>query len=318
MLRQGLVVWVLFGLWLPWCYCFVFNTAGGKCTTSLQVERRKEGGGKRSNRRSQQSQSKDPYRLTGSERLQKFLAHAGIDSRRACEQMILDGRVRVNGKMVKELGTRVNPRGDIVEVDMKRVYVKAAQETFWYALNKPKGVITTVRDEEGRRSVIDLVPGADRMRLVPVGRLDKDSTGLVLLTNDNSWVHALTHPKFGHEKVYRVAINGFPSEVKWEKMASGFYLPGEMTPTAPADIEILDYDERRRVCVFDITLKEGRNRQIRRMCEELGHPVRSINRSSLGPIKLKSMRHGEYRLLTPAEVQKIKNVAGKERRKPKH
>ncbi|CAM9826102.1 unnamed protein product, partial [Discosporangium mesarthrocarpum] len=170
--------------------------------------------------------------LGGSERLQKFLSHAGVDSRRQCEQMILDGRVKVNGKMAKELGLKVvDPTRDAVLVDGKRVNVRPKTEFCWVALNKPKGVISSTADELGRKTVVQVIPGAERMRLVPVGRLDRDTCGLLLLTNENSWINPLIHPSYGHEKTYRVTISsGFPDEDAWKRVTEGMLLEGDPNP----------------------------------------------------------------------------------------
>ncbi|CAN0096605.1 unnamed protein product [Hapterophycus canaliculatus] len=173
----------------------------------------------------------DAFALSGEERLQKFLSHAGLDSRRQCEQMILDGRVRVNGKMVKELGVKVNPRRDQVHVDGNRVFMRPSSEVKWVALNKPKGVICTVSDELGRPTAVSSVPRGLEMRLVPVGRLDRDSCGLLLLTNENSWINPLTHPSYGHEKTYRVALtSGYPTAEEWDVLTQGMLLDGDPNP----------------------------------------------------------------------------------------
>ncbi|KAG5191051.1 pseudouridine synthase [Tribonema minus] len=277
------------------------------------------GGGGSKGRSAQQGAAKDQLRLGSSERLHKVLAHAGVDSRRQCEQMILDGRVRVNGKIVSSLGTRVDPRKDDLLVDGQKVALRSREETAWVAIHKPKGVITSTNDELGRRTVVDLIPGADRMRLLPVGRLDRDSAGLLLLTNDNAWVNVLTHPSYGHEKLYRVAITeGYPSPPAWKKVTEGMMLEGETAPTQPCDIEIISYDERRKHLVLDVVLREGKNRQIRRMFEAIGHPVRAITRLKHGPIGLKQLRPGEWRALTASEVERLKRKGAEPKRGASH
>jgi 23S rRNA pseudouridine2605 synthase len=252
-----------------------------------------------------------PFALTNSERLQKILAHAGVASRRSCEQMILDGRVKVNNKMVTTLGAKVDPQKDSLYVDGKRVAVKSEQELFWVALNKPKGAICSCDDERGRQTVMDLIPNARELRLVPVGRLDRDSAGVLLLTNDITWVNTLTHPSFGHEKVYRVVIErGMPSKQQWTEVMTGMMLPGEKSMTAPCDIDIIGVDDRKGLVSLEVRLQEGKNRQIRRMFEAIGHPVKSLTRIKQGPVGLKGMVPGEWRKLTPGEVTMIKRKTG--------
>ncbi|CAN0011151.1 unnamed protein product [Ectocarpus sp. 6 AP-2014] len=259
----------------------------------------------------------DAFALGGEERLQKFLSHAGLDSRRQCEQMILDGRVRVNGKMVKELGVKVNPRRDQVHVDGNRVSMRPDSEIKWVALNKPKGVICTVSDELGRPTAVASIPRGLEMRLVPVGRLDRDSCGLLLLTNENSWINPLTHPSYGHEKTYRVALtSGYPTTEEWDVLTQGMLLDGDPNPTRPCIVEVVNYDRRTRVTTVDIIIREGKNRQIRRMFEGIGHEVKSITRVSHGPIRLKNLRPGEWRELEQWEIAKLKNLTTKTLKSP--
>ncbi|CAM9537769.1 unnamed protein product [Scytosiphon promiscuus] len=231
--------------------------------------------------------------------------------------MILDGRVRVNGKMVKELGVKVNPRRDQVHVDGNRVFMRPSSEVKWVALNKPKGVICTVSDELGRPTAVSSIPRGLEMRLVPVGRLDRDSCGLLLLTNENSWINPLTHPSYGHEKTYRVALtSGYPTAEEWDVLTQGMLLDGDPNPTRPCIVEVVNYDRRTLVTTVDIIIREGKNRQIRRMFEGIGHEVKSITRVSHGPIRIKNLRPGEWRELEQWEVEKLKNLTTKTLKSP--
>lgn len=228
------------------------------------------------------------------ERLQKWIASAGVASRRAAEQLIRDGRVSVNGRVVRELGTRIDPRRDRVSVDGRRIAERERARHF--VLHKPRGVLSAASDSQGRRTVVDLVDA--RERLYPVGRLDVQSEGLLLLTNDGALAQALLHPSFEVPRVYRVSLDGEVSDEALARLASGVVLDdGERT--RPCEVALLARDAERSK--LEIRLTEGRKRQIRRMCEALGHRVRRLVRVQFGPLRLGGLRPGEWRPLRPAE-----------------
>jgi 23S rRNA pseudouridine2605 synthase len=230
------------------------------------------------------------------ERLQKVLAQAGLGSRRACEELIAAGRVRVNGE-VATLGTRVDPEVDAIEVDGARIGVR--QGLVHYLLNKPAGVVTTASDPQGRPTVVGLVPAEPRV--YPVGRLDADTEGLLLLTNDGDLAHRLTHPSFGVDKEYLADVEGRPSRGAVRRLREGVEL--EDGPTAPARVSLVGDHTLR------ITIHEGRNRQVRRMCEAVGHPVRRLVRVRLGPLSDRRLPPGRWRALTQDEVRALERAA---------
>ena len=226
------------------------------------------------------------------DRLQKVLARAGLASRRVCEDLIAEGRVTVNGE-VAELGRRVDPAVDVIEVDGGLVPV--APGLVYYLLNKPVGVVTTAADTHGRPTVVELVPEAPRV--FPVGRLDADTEGLLLLTNDGELTHRLTHPSFGVEKEYLAAVEGDPPPAALRRLREGVELEDGMT--SPAKVARLDAG------LLRIVIHEGRNRQVRRMCEAVGHPVTRLVRSRIGTLADRKLRPGEWRELTPDEVRAL-------------
>ena len=241
------------------------------------------------------------------ERLQKVMALAGIASRRACEEIIAAGRVTVNGRKVTEPGTKVQPGRDVVRVDGKKI--SAPERHDYILLYKPRGYLSTVKDPRGRKTVMDLLDGLDT-RVYPVGRLDYDSEGLLLLTNDGELTFALTHPKHQVKKTYLARIKGVPSRNSMELLANGVEL--EDGPTAPAAVEMDDiYNGNARL---RITIHEGRNRQVRRMCEYIGHPVLSLKRVALGNLTAAGLTSGQYRRLNPAELRNLKKLAGLSRK----
>ncbi|MBE3588738.1 MAG: rRNA pseudouridine synthase [Thermoanaerobacteraceae bacterium] len=237
------------------------------------------------------------------ERLQKAMARAGVASRRHCEEIIAAGLVKVNGRVVTCPGTRVDPEKDRIEV-AGRVLPREERKVY-ILLNKPRGYITTLHDPRGRRKVTDLLPGIHH-RVYPVGRLDYDSEGLLLLTNDGELTHALTHPGHRVPKTYRVRVEGVPSPDKLAQMARGLLL--DDGPTAPARVALVEKGGGN--ALLEITIHEGRNRQVRRMCDKIGHPVRRLKRTALGPLTLQGLKPGQYRFLTPAEVALLRRAAG--------
>jgi 23S rRNA pseudouridine2605 synthase len=230
------------------------------------------------------------------ERLQKVLARAGLGSRRACEELIAGGRVRVNGK-VAELGRRVDTEHDRVEVDGTRLSLRAG--LVYYLLNKPAGVVTTAADPGGRPTVVQLVP--TEPRVFPVGRLDANTEGLLLLTNDGELAQRLTHPRYGVDKEYLAVVEGEPSPGDIRRLRTGVEL--EDGKTAPARVALVPPN------ALKITIHEGRNRQVRRMCEAVGHPVRRLVRTRIGPIADRRLRPGQWRALQTSEVRALETAA---------
>jgi len=230
-------------------------------------------------------------------RLQKVLAEAGIGSRRACEELIVAGRVTVDGE-VAVIGRRVDPEHAAVAVDGVTVPTRAG--LVYYLLNKPGGVISTAQDTHGRPTVVDLVPAEPRVH--PVGRLDAETEGLLLLTNDGDLTHRLTHPSFGVEKEYLAEVEGVPTRAEVRRLREGVDL--DDGPTAPARIAPVPGADGGRGALL-IVIHEGRNRQVRRMCEAIGHPVRRLVRTRIGPIADRGLAPGEWRTLTPAEVRSL-------------
>ena len=230
------------------------------------------------------------------ERLQKVLARAGFGSRRACEDLIEDGRVTVNGE-VAELGRRVDLESDRVAVD--GIVVAVRPGLVYYLLNKPPRVVTTANDPQGRRTVLDLVPLEPRV--FPVGRLDYETEGLLLLTNDGELTHGLTHPSRGVDKWYLAEVEGVPSRAALRRLREGVDLDDGRT--APARVRLAQ--AHGDGAAVELVIHEGRNRQVRRMCEAVGHPVRRLVRTRIGPLVDHELRPGEWRPLTLAEVRSL-------------
>lgn len=237
------------------------------------------------------------------ERLQKVMARAGVASRRSCEEMIVAGRVKVNGKIVTELGTRIDPAKDRIDISGEKLLL--IDNKHYLALYKPRGYVSTVKDEKGRKNVIDLLDGFNG-RVYPVGRLDYNSEGLILLTNDGDLTYALTHPKHHVQKTYLVRVDGVPTPKKLEQMAKGLVLEDGLT--APAQVNLVEIKDEK--ALLEITLFEGRNRQVRRMCEHIGHPVLRLLRTRVGNISLDGLRPGQYRNLNNKELELLKKLAG--------
>jgi 23S rRNA pseudouridine2605 synthase len=257
-------------------------------------------------------------------RLQKAMADAGVGARRDCEDMITSGRVKVNGQLVTSLPCFVDPRRDVVQLDGLLVDLPESstdappRALLYYLINKPKGVITTTRDPEGRRNVLDLLPPAVRRedRLYPVGRLDADSTGLLLITNDGDLAFQLTHPKFGVAKEYRVNCMGLASDEQIKKLKQGMYLITAATDGTKASkrasmesVRILkrmvDRSRGDRT-LLSITLREGQNREIRRMLARVGLKVRDLERVAIGPLRAPELRPGQIKLLGKRDVDKLR------------
>ena len=229
------------------------------------------------------------------ERLQKVLARTGFGSRRVCENLIADGRVRVNGA-VADLGRRVEVATDLVEVDGVPIGVR--EGLVYYLLHKPRGVVTTASDPQGRPVVVDLVPSSPRV--FPVGRLDTDTEGLLLLTNDGQLAHRLTHPSFGVEKEYLAEVEGSPTPAAVRRLREGIEL--DDGPTAPAKVAVVAPNGLR------IVIHEGRNRQVRRMCESVGFPVVRLVRTRVGVLVDRGLKPGEWRPLETAEVRALEKA----------
>ncbi|MCY4074115.1 MAG: pseudouridine synthase [Acidobacteria bacterium] len=241
-------------------------------------------------------------------RLQKILSAAGRASRRAAEALIEAGRVSVNGVTVTALGSRADPARDDIRLDGRRVGLPTSRR--YLVLNKPRGYVTTRRDPQHRKTVLDLIPDvADYV--YPVGRLDYDSEGLLLLTNDGELAARLTHPRHGVPRVYEATVRGVPTEARLRRLAAGVPVDGRRA--APAGVRLLvnRFAKRTDESRLRIVLREGRNRQVRRMLEAIGHPVRRLRRVEMGPLRLGRLRPGAVRELAPAEVTALRQAAGK-------
>ena len=244
-------------------------------------------------------------------RLQKIISAAGVASRRAAETLIEQGRVTVNGTTVTELGTKADLDVDDIRVDERRV--KRPQQLRYFLLNKPRGYVTTRSDPEHRPTVLDLLKGV-REYVYPVGRLDFDSEGLLILTNDGDLAATLTHPKHEVERVYEAQVLGVPDAHDIDRLSRGIVIEGRRT--SPAHVELLR--ERRtegETSVLRVTIHEGRSRQVRKMADAIGHPVRTLRRVRIGPIADRSLRVGSFRELTPEEVRRLKK-SGKPTKAP--
>lgn len=233
-------------------------------------------------------------------RLQKFLARAGAASRRGSEDLMTAGRVRVNGEVVTELGTKVDPAVDVVTLDGKRLSL--AEEPVYIALNKPAGVMTTMSDPQGRMTVATLVPTTEYPGLFPVGRLDYETTGLLLFTTDGEIAHRLLHPKWHVEKVYRALIDGRAVEAELQRLRDGVALDDGLT--APARVKSLRSSGT--TTFVEIAITEGRKRQVRRMFSKIGHPVLELHRASFGPVPLGDLSRASWRHLSAEEVAALR------------
>lgn len=234
------------------------------------------------------------------ERLQKILSQAGLASRRASERLMVDGRVTVNGATVRELGTKADPARDDIRVDGRRI--RLPERRRYLLLNKPRGYVTTRSDPQKRPTVIDLIGVSEY--LYPVGRLDFDSEGLLILTNDGDLAARLTHPRHGVPRVYEARVLGVPDEGDLRRLARGLVVDGRRT--GPADVALVA--EQGGQATLRVTIAEGRNRQVRKMCEAIGHPVDHLKRVAIGPIRDPRLRLGHWRELTADEVRKLRAV----------
>ena len=236
------------------------------------------------------------------DRLQKILAHAGVASRRAAEKLIAEGRVTVNGRTVLEMGTKADLASDDIRVDGQRV--KRAERLRYILLYKPAGYVTTRSDPQRRRTVMDLLGGV-REYVYPVGRLDYETEGLLLLTNDGDLAARLTHPRHEVERTYEARVAGIPDDEALDRLRGGIPLDGRRTQ--PADVILLNKRPNDREGLLLVTIREGRNRQVRRMLEAVGHPVRKLRRTRIGPLGDRHLRPGEWRELSAKEVAALQD-----------
>lgn len=237
------------------------------------------------------------------ERLQKYLANNGIAARRKCEKYILEGRVKVNGQVVTELGTKINPEIDVVEFDEKKV--EKVEQHVYILLNKPIGYVTTVKDQFDRPTVLDLVKTKEKV--IPVGRLDMYTSGALLLTNDGEFVNKITHPKNEVEKTYTVTVKGIVNNDDVEKLENGVEIPmdDETFVTGKAKVKILKTEEEKNFSRLQITIHEGKNREVRKMCEAIGRKVLALHRRKIGNLDVKSLKIGQWRYLSDYEIKKL-------------
>ncbi|SCZ08382.1 pseudouridine synthase [Alkaliphilus peptidifermentans] len=233
-------------------------------------------------------------------RLQKYIAICGVASRRRSEVLIESGRVKVNGKTVTEMGFKIDPNKDTVIVDGRKI--DDDEKAIYLLLNKPRGYITTASDQFNRKKVTDLIDLP--YRIFPVGRLDYDTSGLLILTNDGDLTYKLTHPKFKVEKVYVSKIKGVPTQAKIQAFKSGLQIEDYIT--APANFKILSTDSN--FSTVEITIREGKNRQIRKMCDAIGHPVIELERVAMGKIQLGNLKLGSWRHLKEEEINYLKKL----------
>ena len=231
------------------------------------------------------------------ERLQKVIAQAGITSRRKAEELIINGKVKVNGNVITELGTKVSEK-DRIEVN--NILISKEQKEY-YILNKPRGVVTTTNDDKNRKTVVDLIP--TKARIYPVGRLDYDTTGLLLLTNDGDFANILTHPTKQIEKVYVAKLKGIIKGEQINRLKNGVYLDGQLVQAQR--VKLKKADLKTNTCMVQITICEGKNHQVKRMFEDVGYEVLKLKREKEAFFELKNLNSGEFRKLTPKEVAKV-------------
>lgn len=236
-------------------------------------------------------------------RLQKFMANSGIASRRKCEELILKGKVEVNGIKVKELGTKIDPKKDIIKFNNEIINKK--EKNIYILLNKPIGYVTTLKDQFDRQSILDLVKVKERV--VPVGRLDMYTSGAIILTNDGDFVYKVTHPKHEVEKTYTITVKGIIQNDEVEKLKQGVEIEDkeEKYKTKPAKVKILKTDEAKGISRLEIKIHEGKNRQVRKMCEAIGKKVLALHRTKIGNIDVKNLKLGTWRYLKKHEIEKL-------------
>lgn len=239
------------------------------------------------------------------ERLQKFLARAGVASRRSAEKLITEGKIRVNGVIIKELGTKVDPFKDKISYNGKMV--KLERKKVYYMLNKPKGYISTVKDDKGRKTVVDILSDVEE-RIFPIGRLDYNTEGLLLLTNDGDFMNKLLHPKYEIGKTYVAKIDGIINLDDLHKLADGVKL--EDGKTAPADVYLDSINKTLKESRVEITIYEGKNRQVRRMFKALSYEVKALKRIAFAGLTLNKLKRGEYRRLTDNELLRLRKKIG--------
>ncbi len=234
-------------------------------------------------------------------RLNKYMALCGVASRRKSDELIENKKVKVNGEIVQELGIDVDENRDIVEVNGNIINLE--QENVYILINKPEGYITTVKDQFDRKTVLDLVKDIDE-RIYPIGRLDYETSGLLILTNDGDLTYKLTHPKHEVVKTYLARLKFAPDKIKIEQFESGLKI--EDYVTAPAEFKVIKKDHKQSIC--EIKIHEGKNRQVRKMCKAIGHPVLSLKRMAIGNIDIGNLKVGEYRNLTQKEINYLKSL----------
>ncbi|WP_446899650.1 pseudouridine synthase [Clostridium sp. LBM24168] len=231
------------------------------------------------------------------ERLQKYMAYCGIASRRKCEDFIRNNRVKINGNIVNKLGTKIDTERDIIELDGRKIDI--VSKKIYIALNKPEGCLCTVKDERNRKTVLDIVKVDER--IYPIGRLDYNTSGLLILTNDGDAFNKIIHPKFQKSKVYIAVVRGIPDKNDMNKFCNGIDIDGYVTSKAYLKI----IESNKYTSQVKIKIHEGKNRQIRKMCEKIGHPVISLKRTEIGDLKLGNLKSGEWRYLSKNEIDHI-------------
>ncbi len=233
-------------------------------------------------------------------RLQKYMAECGVASRRKCEEYIIQGLAKVNGKTITELGMKINPKKDIVEYNGKKLESNNENSKVYILLNKPIGYVTTVKDQFRRLTVLDLIKGVNE-RLVPVGRLDMYTSGALILTNDGEFVYKVTHPKYEIEKTYIATVSGIIQPEAIEKLKYGVEIEDYITK--PAKVKILKTDATKNISRIEITIHEGKNREVRKMCEAVGYKVIALHRSKIENLNVKDLKIGQWRYLNGNEIE---------------
>lgn len=237
------------------------------------------------------------------ERLQKFIANQGICSRRKAEEYITSGRIKVNGNVIMELGTKIDPNKDIIEVDGKKISNIAGKKVY-ILLNKPIGYVTTTRDQFNRNTVLDLVNVKEKV--LPVGRLDMYTSGAIILSNDGDFIYKITHPKYEVEKTYNVTLKGQVTDEEIEQLRNGVQI--ENYVTGKAKVKILRIDKEKDLSRVEIIIHEGKNREVRKMCEAIGRKVLALHRTKIGNISVKDLRLGTWRYLKPNEIKSLLDI----------